>query len=180
MTPTPENRAFCSRQIARFEILDFFSTLSAIGLKELCDALLRNAESEAQAESIVTFCIEHPHQSTINGRVCEKYPSPRYIAKVAATMNAVVSAPEACEHCVDSELPGYVRREYVQLSGIFKGETREVFVPCQCTLGRMKRAAGIQLSREGSSQESEPSANSEPERVRTQQVLALIPKKRAS
>lgn len=54
MKKTEENISFCQRQIDRIEGTNFFASLSDVSIKELVDALLLSADSQAAAEMMVS------------------------------------------------------------------------------------------------------------------------------
>lgn len=151
MTPTKENRAFCLRQISRCEGLNFFSTLTEVGLRELRDSLVLNSASEAQAELIVSTWISQSSER----------PTPADLKRIADTLNAAAETqvPAPCDKC--APFGGFLPCEITLEQGIFAGEKRTLFVPCYCELGKTKRAAAKRL------REEDPHASNSPRQRET-------------
>jgi hypothetical protein len=129
MQREPENIRFCERQIQRLQGTLFFGTLEDAFLKELRDTLIDVAADHDQAAAIVAFWL----------RGNAGYPTPADFCEIARAMDASVAAPPGCERC--AIYGGFLPRESIRTKGVFAGQTYTGMVPCDCTLGQLKRDA---------------------------------------
>lgn len=78
----------------------------------------------------------------------EFYQATKEAEKLRSTPAPVI-LPTPCAQCADSPIPGFVGRKYQVIRGVFAGEWRFEFRPCDCALGAAKRAASTALHAEG-------------------------------